>query len=454
MKPHFKLGSIPVRVEPWFFMMAVMLWAMDRANNPHDMVQSAIIWMVVVFTGVLLHELGHALAGRAFGLVPKITLYGMGGFTSWERGRHVGPARSIAISFAGPAVGIVIGLTAAELAAHLAPPQDSLLGYTFESIVFVNLWWGLLNLVPMQPLDGGNIMASMFEMVLPKKGPRLARFVSIGVAVVIVILLIMTQRLFMAFFVASMVMSNVRALQAEHAIGDDIGLRGKLSQAFAALEQADAATVQRLAEEIAAAASTDTMKAQAAQLLAWSWFLRSDWPAARAALARAPSSLSPDPALEGAILLELGDADAAVGKLVAAAEMRPSEFVDKRIPRAFVATKRFKYAAIVMDGPVGQHLSPDALYAIEHAAYAEEDFESAAKIGETLFKRTKEPLRAFNVACSMARAGKPAEALDWLERAKEAGFRDLETLDQDADLAPVRELSRYQQFRSSFKLDS
>src|SRR5512147_2767030 len=103
---ELKLGSIPLRVQGWFVMMAVML----GGANERDPAKLA-LWVAIVFVSVVVHELGHAFMGMAFGLVPRIDLHGMGGTTSFQE-RPGGPqqatfgaGRRIAISLAGPFAG-------------------------------------------------------------------------------------------------------------------------------------------------------------------------------------------------------------------------------------------------------------------------------------------------------------------------------------------------------------
>jgi membrane-associated protease RseP (regulator of RpoE activity) len=98
--------------------MTLLLGANER--NPAKLA----IWVVVVAVSVLVHELGHALMGRAFGLTPRIELHGMGGTTSFtaateERAREgLGTGRAIAISLAGPFAGFAFG--AVVIGAQLA----------------------------------------------------------------------------------------------------------------------------------------------------------------------------------------------------------------------------------------------------------------------------------------------------------------------------------------------
>lgn len=67
-------------------------------------------WIVVVFLGVLAHELGHALAMRRIGASPSIELDAMGGRTEWDTQARPRPHQEMLVSLAGPAAGLLVGL--------------------------------------------------------------------------------------------------------------------------------------------------------------------------------------------------------------------------------------------------------------------------------------------------------------------------------------------------------
>ncbi|MEO8876195.1 MAG: hypothetical protein ABI461_11455 [Polyangiaceae bacterium] len=174
----FSLGKIPVTVHLPFLFMGVIFGA-SLGNN----IAVLAMWLAILFVSVMAHELGHAFTGIAFGLSPRIDLHGMGGTTSW-RHKDVGTAKKILISIAGPAVGITFGGLLYLMQGQL---MDSAISHTAKIAVIllieVNLYWGLLNLLPMMPLDGGNAMAHALGAALGEKGIRVAHVISLIVAV-------------------------------------------------------------------------------------------------------------------------------------------------------------------------------------------------------------------------------------------------------------------------------
>ena len=81
---HFVLFGFPVRIHPLFWLMALVLGYNSGA-------QEVAAWVVAVLIAILVHEWGHALAMRSYGLRPSITLHGLGGVTSARDGQGFGP---------------------------------------------------------------------------------------------------------------------------------------------------------------------------------------------------------------------------------------------------------------------------------------------------------------------------------------------------------------------------
>ena len=146
---RFKLLGVPVRIAPMFWLVCVLL-----GGRP-ELAETA-IWMVAVLVSVLVHELGHALVQRAFGGTPEIVLYALGGYAS-APGVRDSWWRQVLISLAGPLAGFALaGLVFAGVSAT-GGPQTRLGRIAVGDLLWINVWWGVLNLAPVWPLDGGRI---------------------------------------------------------------------------------------------------------------------------------------------------------------------------------------------------------------------------------------------------------------------------------------------------------
>lgn len=176
---EFRLGKIPVQVQNRFWLMTVLLGLNER--DPGRLA----VWVAVVFVSILVHELGHALMGMAFGFQPQIVLHGMGGHVTFGEGRWTSTtAKSVLISLAGPGAGFVLGglVYAAQVYGGLHPTQP-LARVALWDLLSVNIGWGIFNLVPLLPLDGGNMFRSVAKHFSPYKGEKIARIVSLVIAI-------------------------------------------------------------------------------------------------------------------------------------------------------------------------------------------------------------------------------------------------------------------------------
>ena len=206
-----QIFGFPLRIDPFFFVTA---WLIGGRQEPLWMV----VWVVIVLTGVLAHELGHAFAGRRLGMAPWIQLMAFGGMTGWRQPRPLTPGQQIFISAAGPAVGITIGgaVLLAGTAGLFAGASPSLLR-VLDFVLWVNLGWGVLNLLPILPLDGGHIASSLAGIVAGNRGRVAARVFSIILTVTIGLWALVAGQWWIAVLGAVLTYANVQGLRAETA---------------------------------------------------------------------------------------------------------------------------------------------------------------------------------------------------------------------------------------------
>ncbi len=205
------LGNIPVRIHFSFFLMALLLGA-SWGRDPVVMG----LFVVIVFVSVMLHEFGHALTGRAFGLRPEIDLHGMGGTTSWGGQRmNVGAPKRILISLAGPMVGLVLAGAILLLDGAGLLQVRALAAAALFIFVRVNFYWGLFNLAPVLPLDGGNIMAQVLHIVTGGGGRKAAHLISLVLAAAGAAYALFTGQMWLAFLAGMFALQNFRALRPQ-----------------------------------------------------------------------------------------------------------------------------------------------------------------------------------------------------------------------------------------------
>ena len=202
---RFPLFGVPVSVH-WSFLL-VALFGMGVYSGAE-----IAAWTAAVFVAVLLHESGHAFTARGFGAAPvSITLFALGGVTTWSAPKTLGPGKRFIISAAGSAVGIAAGVIVIVLARRgLFDALPDLAFVFLQSFVWAGLIWGILNWIPILPLDGGHMLQHGLEMFVPKRAAGIARVVSIIAGVAVIGIALYAREIFLAVFVAMITLMGMR----------------------------------------------------------------------------------------------------------------------------------------------------------------------------------------------------------------------------------------------------
>lgn len=217
---NFTLLGFPVRVAWGFWIIAAVLgWSWSRWTDQIAINWGAsspgppallVVWTFSLLLSILVHELGHTMAFRYYGLRSSIVLYHFGGlaipasFGSWDgaRQRSIGPREQLVISVAGPAAQLGLALVVFVIGILLSVPMNltgqlnwllgislpnpelptNILTYaTFDAILWPSTMWAILNLAPILPLDGGQIMRALMQIFNVNQPTRTAHMVSLVV---------------------------------------------------------------------------------------------------------------------------------------------------------------------------------------------------------------------------------------------------------------------------------
>jgi Zn-dependent protease len=241
---RFRLLDIPVRIHPLFWLVSVVLgW--EPRNLP-----VVGLWVACVLVSILVHEYGHALMAKAFDCTPSIVLWGLGGLC-YSQGERQTPAQRLAVVLAGPGAGFVLCglvLLVTSVLFRITPNEHlqvmgALVGLeplpvsvalkfhallrveagtdflfrTYWNLVWINLMWGLVNLLPMWPLDGGQAAQVLLSLVDRARGQRWCHVVSLLVAGGLAIVMItQTSNMFLSIFFASFAIINFQILHSIH----------------------------------------------------------------------------------------------------------------------------------------------------------------------------------------------------------------------------------------------
>ena len=202
--PSFRLFGIPVTIRPSFLVIAALIGFTSRRPIVY-----LVAWVAIVFLSILIHELGHAITARSYGAEVAIELNGIGGLTSWSvPDKELGPGQRALVAAAGSGVGVLFG-GAVWLFERFTGPYDEVAGFVVSNLILVNVFWGLLNWLPIRPLDGGHLFTSLLQKVIPSKAEVIANVVFFITAAAALVIALLTQRIFLALIAGWLLMGEL-----------------------------------------------------------------------------------------------------------------------------------------------------------------------------------------------------------------------------------------------------
>ncbi len=240
---NFHCLGFSVRVHPFFWLAGLILGASgawtDQGEVQPDAAVKLLSWISVMFVSILVHELGHSLVMRYFRQSSHIVLYMLGGlaipdasFSSFSKLARQTRLSHILISLAGPGAGFLLALLTIVLIYALGgslflnaesfpfynfylPPETSRpLIIVINDLLWVNIFWGLVNLLPVFPLDGGQVARQLFEQVDQWNGfPRCLQLSMITCGAVAIASWVYLDSRFMPLMFISLAASNYMTYQ-------------------------------------------------------------------------------------------------------------------------------------------------------------------------------------------------------------------------------------------------
>jgi len=218
---RFSIFRVPVRIHPFFWLVTVFMgW--DLINQG---VEVLLLWVLCVFVSILLHELGHVWMGQIFGNRGHIVLQSFCGLAIGSNGQPYRWQR-ILVSLAGPGIQFLfVGLMLIVLhlidqrtperiestrsileqarnagmidyfqyyvgqlfAVSHQPGWPRLAEHAVSFLFQINLYWAIINLLPVWPLDGGQVSRELFKWHSPHHGVRNSLALSLATAIVVVV---------------------------------------------------------------------------------------------------------------------------------------------------------------------------------------------------------------------------------------------------------------------------
>jgi Zn-dependent protease/CBS domain-containing protein len=186
----FDVGGTAVRVHMTFFLLLAWIAAIHWSRGGAAEAVDGVVFIIALFVCVVLHEFGHIVAARRYGIrTPDVTLLPIGGVASLERMPEK-PSQEIVVALAGPAVNVVIALVLILVLgakfdlsqmAQLEQAQSTLLG----RIAAANVVLCVFNLIPAFPMDGGRVLRAVLAIFMGyTRATRVAASIGQGLAIV------------------------------------------------------------------------------------------------------------------------------------------------------------------------------------------------------------------------------------------------------------------------------
>lgn len=436
MPMSFRLFGVSVDVQLGFWLSAALLGYGILAGGQY---QLFLVWILVVFLSVLMHEFGHALAIKRHRIEPEITLHFMGGTTTWRSLLPLGRLQHVLISLAGPFAGFFVAgvlhlLLRYVPGLHTLPPM---LLRGVDMLIQVNVVWGILNLIPVLPFDGGHVL----EHALGPRRGRLTAAISGVAAVILAILFLRAGFFFFTFILAMSAFQSLQRFRAEpEAPSPSMNRRRAalheeplppetavlLQRARRAVEDERTDEAMALSNEVLAQSPAPPKRAlrEAHELIGWSHLLLGDTRQAGEALAQARKHGDPDPALVGAVHLALGELKQA-RKVLEAARASGDDRKEVAGPLIRVLVEQgevARAAAVALD--IVEQLSEDDARKMAEIAFEHGAFDWSARLYEAIFRRVGLGEDAYGAARASAKDGNLERAIELLRHAVEAGFTD------------------------------
>ena len=257
-------GRIPIAIHPFFWLFAALLgWLYGQSFL------GMLIWIGIIFVSVLFHEYGHALTALAFRQNARIQLVALGGVTTYDGGPPLKFWQQFVIVLNGPLFGFLLCLAATfVLTFSLSPLWHGI----FRATQIANLFWSAVNLFPVLPLDGGQLLRIALEGFFGLRGFRASLLIgAVLAALVACVTFVVGYFIAGAFFFLFAFQSFDAWRKSRFATRNDREESNKalLSRAEIALQEGRKEEAKRLFEEIQHQLTGGVLFVTASQYLAF-----------------------------------------------------------------------------------------------------------------------------------------------------------------------------------------
>lgn len=367
---------IPVTISPFFWVIAAMIGFLNTQN-----LIGMLVWIPIIFISILFHEYGHALTALFFGQHPRIALVAFGGIT-YPQGPRLSLWKEFLVVLNGPLFGFSLFIIA-KMGIHSAFFTSPVALFALHILSQVNLYWTILNLLPVLPLDGGQLLRIFLEFLLGAKGLTLNFLLSIAFAGILgFISFFMNLWLPGALFLLFAFQNFESWKQVRNLTDSDRNevAQQQLRQAEQSLQQGDSSRAKELLQSIRSSNPKGILYQLATESLARIYFQEND--------------------------------------LAHSYELFKSVYRD---------------------------LDPESKRMLHKAAFVAKDWELVNDLSQECFQHHPTSEVALRASISSAQLYHVEAALGWLETALQKGLNLSEVI-QEKGFDPIRDIDKFQQF--------
>lgn len=380
----FKInGKIPIFISPLFWVLAALIGWLNSQSF-----YGTAIWMVIIFFSVLIHEYGHALTAMAFGQRARIELAAFGGVTQRQGGPKLKLWQEFLVVLNGPMAGFALCGVAWVVQNWLAVAYPNSLAASVAYVTAaVNLFWTIINLLPVQPLDGGKLLGIVLQSVMGVRGIKVALFISLAFALGLGLFFFSRQEFLAGAIFLMLMFESYRQWR----------------ESLDITEEDQKQELQNLLQEAEASLLTG----------------------------------HPDVAFRKYMQVR---EQAKAGVVYLAATEKAAGLLNGQ--------GQFKAAYELMN-PIKSKLSPGALRLQLHLAYRLAHFEEAVALGKLSYQYYADYETAVINALCHAALGQPQPAIGWLQRAVSDGLPDLKEVLSKREFDGIRQDPQFRALEAS-----
>jgi Zn-dependent protease len=443
---RFRLGSVSVLVQPAHFLTGLVLglWGLGNVEaTPGEKATILVTWIVVVFVSVLVHELGHALAFRAFGYPSTVQLVMFGGVTTPATDAPLSWGKDVVCTLAGPLFGASLGILCWWASGAFPWGETGSRGLRLAAQA--NALWAILNLLPILPMDGGRISRALLGRIFGRGGVIAA----LGIGV-----LTCAGLAFLAYrsgggnplllvFLLLFGFQNFQALMAFWRTEPDRPPPPQLAEAESLFRAGKLDAARDLASELLRGDPPVGVRSGVHHLLGWVALKEGEGRRALDEFSQVQGRPIEPQAVAAAFSL-VGDDARAIPLWEQAARQSRDPTILHEWAGALIRQGNVPAASALP----GVDLAT-AYERAERVAFLRGAYSEAARFGEESLARRPSAARSYDVACAYARAGDVRRAMALLARARELGYSDREAAASDPDLAPLAREPGFQEWLAS-----